>query len=91
MFSSPADDVTYDQIIEIMEWLDESEEEAVSSYFHNQVSLHAIAQSFDLEFVRNWHSDRKLRMWEGYEDYLVRTITYASETKRVLKPKRTLR
>ena len=31
---SSADDLTYEHIIEVMEWLDEDEEESVSSYFH---------------------------------------------------------
>ena len=85
---SPADDLTYDQIIEVMEWLDKSGEEAVSSYFHHQMGLHAIAQSFDLDFVRNWPSDRRLSMWKGYKYYLEKTIKYSSRTRSILESKR---
>ena len=87
---SPADDLTYGQIMEVMEWLDECGEKAVSYYFHYQMGLHAIAQSFDLEFVRNWPPNRKLGMWNGYRYYLEKTILYADKSKCALKSKRLL-
>ncbi len=85
---SSSDDLTYEQIIEVMEWLDEEEEKSVASYFHSQSSLHAIAESLELEFVRSWPSDRKLQLWKTYEKYEENTLTYARETREVLKNKR---
>lgn len=86
--SSPADDLTYDHIIEVMEWLDEKGEEAVSFYFHAQMGLHALGKSFDLEFVRGWSPDRKLRLWEFFEEYQKNTLKYAGKAKNILEKHR---
>ena len=88
---SSADYLTYEHIIEVMEWLDEDEEESVSSYFHTQMSLHAIAQSFDQEFVRGWPQDRKLELWNMYEKCQEETLKYAQETVKVLEKRRLLK
>ncbi len=55
---SSADDLTYEHIIDVMEWLDEDGEKSVSSYFYTQMGLHALAQTFDTEFVRGWPQKR---------------------------------
>ena len=88
---SSADDLTYEHIIKVMEWLDEDGEESVSSYFHTQMSLHAIAQSFDQEFVRGWPQDRKLELWNMYEKCQEETLKYAQETVKVLEKHRLLK
>lgn len=85
---SPVDDLTYDQVIEVMEWLNREEEETVSLYFHHQSGLHAIAQSFDLEFIRNWPVDRRLRLWDKFEEYLEETLEHARRTRDILDDKR---
>lgn len=82
---SPNDDLTYDHVIEVMEWLDAKGEEAVSSYFHSQQALHALAESFKLEFVRNWPPERKLRAWDAYERFRRDTIEHARQAKEALE------
>ena len=82
---SPNDDLTYDHVIEVMEWLDAKGEEAVSSYFHSQQALHALAESFELEFVRNWPPERKLRAWDAYERFRRDTIEHARQAKETLE------
>ncbi len=86
--ASPADDLTYDHIIEVMEWLDKKGEEAVSFYFHTQMGLHALGKGFDLEFVRGWPPDRKLRLWEIFEEYQKDTLKYAEKAKNILEEQR---
>ena len=88
MPSTPTDDLTYDHIIEVMEWLDEKGEEAVSFYFHAQVGLHALGKSFELEFVRGWPPDRKLRLWGIFEKYQEDTLKYAEKAKNILDEQR---
>ena len=85
---SPNDDLTYDHVIEVMEWLDPEGEEAVSSYFHSQQALHALAESFKLEFVRNWPPERKLRAWDAYERFRRDTIEHARRTEEALEERR---
>lgn len=81
---SPADDLTYEHIIEVMEWLNKDGEQAVSSYFHAQMALHALGQSFDLDFVRDWPQERKLRLWDAYVMFQAETLKYATKTKEIL-------
>lgn len=85
---SPNDDLTYDHIIEVTEWLDAKGEEAVSSYFHSQLALHALAESFKLEFVRNWPPERKLRAWDAYERFRRDTIEHAGRTREALEERK---
>ena len=68
-----------------MELLDKSEEKVVLSYFYNEAELHAYAKSFDLEFVRCWPSERKLRLWEEYEKSQKKTHKDAIRTVCILK------
>ncbi len=82
---SDADDLTYDQIIELMELLNEQESSTLLSYFHHEAELHAYAQSFDLELVRGWRSARKLSLWKRYEASMEDTLKYAVATRDVLK------
>lgn len=71
-----------------MELLDTEEERVMASYFHSQSELHALAESLKLEFVRNWPSDRKLRLWEIYEKCEEDTLTYAQKAKEVLEKRK---
>lgn len=86
--SSSADDLTYDQIIEMMEWLNSEEERIMVSYFHSQLGLHALAESFSLDFVRDWPQGRKLQLWGLCEEYQRKTLGHAREAKRILGTKR---
>ena len=74
---SSSDDLTYDHIIGVMEWLDEKGEKAVASYFYSQSSLHAAEESFGLEYVRSWSVDRKLKLWDLYVHYQEETLANA--------------
>ena len=82
---SHPDDLTYDQVIEVMELLNEQDDKIILSYFHSESALHAHLQSFDSEFVRAWPRDRKMRLWEGCEKYQKETLASAREALRVLK------
>ena len=88
---SSADDLTYEHVIDVMEWLDEDGEKAVSSYFYTQMVLSALGQSFDKEFVRGWTPDRKLELWKVCEKYQEETLKYAKEAMKVLEAHRFLR
>lgn len=79
------DDLTYDQILEVMELLNRKDGEVVLLYFHYEADLHAYAKAFDLDFVRAWPSERKLKMWREYEKSQRETLKYARETACVLK------
>lgn len=81
---SPAGDLTYDHVIQVMEWLDKDGEIAVSRYFHAQMGLHAVGKSFDLDFVRGWPQERKMRLWHEFEKFQRDTLKYAEETKSIL-------
>ena len=81
---STIDDLTYNQIIEVMEWLDWEGEKIVSSYFHSQMTLHASMQSFRSEYVRSWPSHRKLELWKFCEEAQKETLHYAIETRNLL-------
>ena len=70
---SPADDFSYDHIIEAMEWLKskktgggESEEELLAKYFHEYTSLCAYFESFEKDLLMDWPIDRKLAIWDGF-------------------------
>ena len=45
---SNTDDLTYDHVIELMEWLNPDQEKIISDYFHAQSAMHGVAESFDL-------------------------------------------
>ena len=85
--SSPNDDLSYGDVIEVMEWLDLNGQQAMSYYWHYQAGLHALAQSFELEFIRNWPPSRKLGVWEAHVQYREQTIKYAEEAKQALEPR----
>lgn len=79
------DDLTYDHIIEVMEWLDSrEEEETVLSYFYSQAFLHSLAGVFELEFVRGWPLVRKLAAWDVYEQAHAETAEFALAARRIL-------
>ena len=82
---STADDLTYDQVIEVMEWLDLEDEEIVSSYFHSQMTLHASMQSFHSEYVRSWHWHRKLKLWKFIEKSQEEALKNAIRTRDLLE------
>ena len=82
---SPDDDLTYDHIIEVMEWLDSrEEEETVLSYFYSQELLHSLAGVFELEFVKGWPLRRKLEAWSVYEQTHAETTEFALAARRIL-------
>ena len=66
---SSTNDITYDQVIELMEWLKKENkdqaEKAILYYFHMQAALHAISMSFHLKFVREFPSERKKELWKA--------------------------
>ena len=74
-----------------MEWLDEDGEKSVSSYFYTQMGLHALAQSFEKEFVRGWPQERKLQLWKIYEEFQGDTLKYAQLTHDILHKHRLLK
>ena len=89
--SSSNDDLTYEHIIDVMEWLSEDEKEAVSSYFHAQMALRMLIQSFNTEFVRGWTPDRKLELWKVCEEYQKETLKCAEKAKKFLEEHRFLK
>ena len=82
---SSASDLTYDHIIGVMEWLDETEEKSVASCFYTQSSLHAVEESFNLEHVRSWSSSRKLQLWEIYAEYREKVLRDALGARKTLR------
>lgn len=86
---SSHDDLTYDHIIDAMEWLDsEEEEEKVLYYFHYQLALHALATSFQDEHFRNLSWERRKAVWNAYKNYHHRTLKYAEEVKTIMESKK---
>ena len=97
---SPADDVTYEQIIELMGYLPRKRwsfnrkkekamqremEQDISSYFHWQARFHAIAQSFHSESIGKWNPERKLQLWILCEESLEKALEYAKKTRDILE------
>lgn len=92
LMTSSTDDLTYDQVIDALEWLsEEKEENAVLSYFHGQAVLLALGQSFNSEFVRSWDKDRKLNLLGILDKHTNETIRCAHEAKEFLDTKRSYR
>ena len=81
---SSADDLTYEHIIGVMEWLDEKGGKAVASYFYSQSSLHAVEESFGVEYVGSWLVDRKLELWNLYVSYQEETLKNAMAAEKAL-------
>ena len=81
---SNADDLAYDQIIEVMELLNQTEGDAILEYFHAEMKLHAIAASFDSEVIGPWRPERKLCAWKRYEESQAVTHDLAQKTKEIL-------
>ena len=94
---SPSNDLRYEQIIEIMDWLDEKkewewldgkkkEEEIVLGYYHQQMVFHATALSFNSEIVRSCFSQkRKLALLESCKESAEEAICYAELTMKILE------
>lgn len=61
---SPTNDLTYEQIIEVMDWLEGEGQEKVLGYYHYQMIFHATALSFNSEYARELSQDRKRRLLE---------------------------
>ncbi|CAJ2376645.1 MAG: hypothetical protein MPK11_06010 [Gammaproteobacteria bacterium] len=66
---STGDDLTYDQVIEALEKLNDEEEEILMSYFHNHQGLHALVDSLTLGFVREFPKERKLKWLKDFRNY----------------------
>ena len=88
---SSANELTYQQVLDVMEWLNQEEEEATLSYFHHQSDLHALGQSFNSDFVRNWSQERKLEMWAHLEEKMEETLRHACAVKALLRAKTNFR
>ena len=84
VITSSTDDLTYDQVIDALEWLKTEEEKAVISYFHSQSQLLALGQSFNYEIVRNLEQDRKLKLFGMFEQCNTETLDYARQVKKLL-------
>lgn len=82
---SADDDLTYEHIIGVMEWLDYAGEKAVANYFYDQSALHSIAESFGSEYVRNWPTARKLKLFDLYVTRGQDTLTSAKEARDALR------
>ena len=89
---SSANNLSYEHIIEAMEWLksektgdDESEEGLLSKYFHSHAFFCAHAESFEKNLVLTWPTDRKLAIWDGFADAQKETSDYAGKLEPVLE------
>lgn len=84
---SADDDLTYEHIIGVMEWLDYEGEKAVANYFYAQSSLTSIAESFRSEYVQNWPIDRKLNLFDLYVAQENETLAAARKARAALEKK----
>lgn len=82
------DNLTYDQIIGLMWWLSEEEEEAILRYFHAQAALHAVAISFGEEVVRKFPKKRKLLVAAALAECCRETREHARTARRFLEKKK---
>ena len=85
--SPAANDLIYDQVIEAMGWLNLEEGKALLRYFYKQSDFHALAQSFNSEYVRSWGPERKLAMWDDLDKGMKETIECACNVKAILVKK----
>ncbi len=76
---SDNDDLTYDQVIEALENLNDEEEEILMSYFHSHQTLRALAKSLSLDFVRKFPKERTLRWFELFQYYGNETVRFAKQ------------
>ena len=97
VFSS-ADDLSYEHIIEAMEWLSskktgggESEEELLSRYFHQYMHFRAYLSSFEKYLLMDWPTDRKLAIWQGFANAQEKTLNYANKLMPILGNKKNSR
>ncbi len=89
---SSVNDLSYEHIIEAMEWLKsekidggKSEEELLSRYFHSHAFLCAHVESFEKDLVMTWPTERKLAIWEGFGDVQEKTSDYAEKLMPILE------
>lgn len=85
MLHSADDDLTYEHVIGVMEWLDYAGEKAVADYFYAQSALYSIAESFGSEYVRSWPTARKLKLFNLYVTQEQKTLTSAHGARAALK------
>ena len=85
--SSVADELTYSQIIEVMEYLDGREnEEILIYYFHKRLAFNSLILTFNSEIVRDsWTQQRKLDLLCIIEEYADDVLDYAEKTMKILE------
>lgn len=87
MVESPDNDLTYNQIIEVMVWLkNKKERETILWYYHNQMAFHAHSLSFNTNIVRNCLSqERKCTLLRRCKDLAEEASRYAKDTMKILE------
>ena len=83
--NSADDDLTYEHIIGVMEWLDAVGEKAVANYFYDQSTLISISEYFQTEYVRGWDQERRLGLFDIYVEQQQETLKSARGAQAVLK------
>jgi len=89
LIQSSADNLTYDQVIEVLavlEGIGEKEEEKLLSYFHNDQLMHAIADGFN--FAIDFPVERKLKALELFKRACTDTLADAEYLKPIFKEHR---
>ncbi|MGR3984354.1 MAG: hypothetical protein OD817_03720, partial [Gammaproteobacteria bacterium] len=86
VIQSSADNLTYDQVIEVLAVLKgvgERDEEKLLSYFHNDQFMHAIADAFN--FARDFSAERKLKLLDSFKQTCGDTLADAKYLKPIFK------
>ncbi|CAJ2376407.1 MAG: hypothetical protein IBGAMO2_330016 [Arenicellales bacterium IbO2] len=82
---SNTDDLTYDHVIELMEWLNPDQEKIISDYFHAQSAMHGVAESFDLAAAGAFSTDQQLRLLDIFAAVCGQTREYARAAEKFLE------
>jgi len=83
------DNLAYTDLIELMGWLKaKKQEETILRYFHAQANLHATAESFGKEAVRNLPLEQKIRIVNGLAHFCDETLKHAKVAEEILETKR---
>ncbi|MGR3914172.1 MAG: hypothetical protein OD918_06550 [Gammaproteobacteria bacterium] len=89
LIQSSADNLTYDQMIEVLAVLkgvDEKYEEKLLSYFHNDQFMHAVADSFN--FAKDFSMKRKLKLLDSFKHACEWTLSDAKYLEPIFKEQR---
>ena len=82
------DELTYSQMIEVLEYLcgNEENETVIMTYFYKHVQFHSLVFVFSLEIVGNsWTQQRKLDLLTRIENSAADMSKHAEKTKEILK------